>query len=57
VQPDETTSRAQPAQQSPPAPDAVLDAARARFGGGAIGYAALLGAPGRNDGGGRAVAR
>jgi DNA polymerase-4 len=35
------------------ATDAVLDAARARFGATALGYAALLGAPGRTDGGGR----
>jgi len=60
LQPDDSTQGTHSTQrtnQPPPAPDAVLDAARARFGGGAIGYATLLGAPGRNDGGGRAAAR
>jgi DNA polymerase-4 len=33
--------------------DTALDAARARFGRAAVGYAALLGAPARSDGGGR----
>lgn len=36
-----------------PATDAILDAARAKFGSAAIGYATLLGAPERRDGGGR----
>jgi DNA polymerase-4 len=35
--------------------DPVIDAARARFGGDALGYATLLRAPRRGDGGGRAV--
>jgi len=36
-----------------PASDAVVDAARARFGSTALGYASLLGAPGRGEGGSR----
>ncbi|TAM89471.1 MAG: DNA polymerase IV [Jatrophihabitans sp.] len=51
---------AQSAQSTPPAPrtpppalDAALDATRARFGSGSLGYASLLGAADRGDGGGR----